>query len=183
MKYTQFVLLVALVVSLSGCAAKKNILTSMPQDNNILLEGKPINVEIIDLRSEITQRQLRIPIMTWPGQKDKVQPPLTDFHRKLIEDQILLHFNQSNQEFKVKCIIEEGFQEFTAHALHEREYVQFDIKIELLDTRDNVIKYCTSTAFFEVKSLDASNSFIDELYNKVIITSINECFIKLADES
>ena len=48
-------------------------------------------------------------------------------------------------------------------------------------TRNNVIKYCTSTAFFEVKSLDASNNFIDKLYNKAIITSINECFIKLAD--
>jgi len=181
MKYSQFVILVVLAISISGCATKRAILTSMPQDNNIMLEGKPIDIEIIDLRNEITQRQLRIPIMTWPGQKDKIQPPLTDFQRKLIEENILLHFNQSNQEFKVKCKIDEGFQEFTAHAFHEREYVQFDIKIELLDTRDNVIKYCTSSAFFEVKSLDASNKFIGELYDKAIITSINECFVKLAD--
>ena len=181
MKYSQFVILVVLAISISGCATKRAILTPMPQDNNILLEGKPIDIEIIDLRNEITQRQLRIPIMTWPGQKDKIQPPLTDFQRKLIEENILLHFNQSNQEFKVKCKIDEGFQEFTAHAFHEREYVQFDIKIELLDTRDNVIKYCTSSAFFEVKSLDASNNFIGELYDKAIITSINECFVKLAD--
>ena len=181
MKYSQFVILVVLAISISGCATKRAILTSMPQDNNIMLEGKPIDIEIIDLRNEITQRQLRIPIMTWPGQKDKIQPPLTDFQRKLIEENILLHFNQSNQEFKVKCKIDEGFQEFTAHAFHEREYVQFDIKIELLDTRDNVIKYCTSSAFFEVKSLDASNKFIGELYNKAIIASINECFVKLAD--
>jgi len=181
MKYSQFVILVVLAISISGCATKRAILTPMPQDNNILLEGKPIDIEIIDLRNEITQRQLRIPIMTWPGQKDKIQPPLTDFQRKLIEENILLHFNQSNQEFKVKCKIDEGFQEFTAHAFHEREYVQFDIKIELLDTRDNVIKYCTSSAFFEVKSLDASNKFIGELYDKAIITSINECFVKLAD--
>jgi len=181
MKYSQFVILVVLAISISGCATKRAILTPMPQDNNILLEGKPIDIEIIDLRNEITQRQLRIPIMTWPGQKDKIQPPLTDFQRKLIEENILLHFNQSNQEFKVKCKIDEGFQEFTAHAFHEREYVQFDIKIELLDTRDNVIKFCTSSAFFEVKSLDASNKFIGELYDKAIITSINECFVKLAD--
>ena len=181
MKYSQFVILVVLAISISGCATKRAILTSMPQDNNIMLEGKPIDIEIIDLRNEITQRQLRIPIMTWPGQKDKIQPPLTDFQRKLMEENILLHFHQSNQELKVKCKIDEGFQEFTAHAFHEREYVQFDIKIELLDTRDNVIKYCTSSAFFEVKSMDASNKFIGELYNKAIITSINECFVKLAD--
>jgi hypothetical protein len=181
MKYSQFFILVVLAISISGCAIKKTILTSMPQDNNIILDGKPISLEIIDLRNEITERQLKIPIMTWPGQKDKVQPPLTDFQRKLIEDQILIHFNQSDKELKVKCKIDEGYKEFTARAFHEREYVQFDIKIELLDTRNNVIRYCTSSAFFEVKSLDASNNFIDELYNKAIITSINECFIKLAD--
>ena len=134
MKYSQFVILVALAILISSCATKKAILTSMTQDDNILLGGKPVNIEIIDIRNEITKRQLRIPIMTWPGQKDKVQPPLTDSQRKFIEDQILLHFNQSDQELKVKCKINEGFKEFTAHAFHEREYVQFDIKIELLDT-------------------------------------------------
>jgi len=100
MKYSHFVILVVLTISISGCATKRAILTSMPQDNNIILEGKPIDIEIIDLRNEITQRLLRIPIMTWPGQKDKIQPPLTDFQRKLIEENILLHFNQSNQELK-----------------------------------------------------------------------------------
>jgi hypothetical protein len=181
MKYYHFFTLITLAISISGCASKKAILTSIPQGNNIVLDGKPINIEIIDLRNQITQKQLRIPIMTLPGQKDKVFPALTDYQRKLVEDQIVLHFNQSNQEFKVKCTINEGFQEFTAHAFHEREYVQFDIKIELLDPNDNVLKYCTSSAFFEVKSMDASNVFINELYNKAIITSINECFIKLAD--
>ena len=45
-------------------------------------------------------------------------------------------------------------------------------KLNYLDTRDNVIKYCTSSAFFEVKSLDASNKFIGELYNKAILHNI-----------
>ncbi|HOI79857.1 MAG TPA: hypothetical protein PLI30_09665 [Petrimonas sp.] len=181
MKYGYYVILLALAISIAGCATKKSILTSVPQNSNIRLDGKPITIEITDLRNKTTQKQLRIPTITLPGQKDKVHPALTDYQRKLINEQILLHFNQSDPELKVKCTILEGFQAFTAYAFHEREYVQVDIKIELLDPESNILEYGTSTAFFEVKSLDASNEFINELYHKAIRTAIHDCLIKLAD--
>ena len=61
----------------------------------------------------------------------------------------------------------------------EREYVQFETKIELLDAADNVLKYFTSTAFFETKSLDASHDFMYKIYKKAIRTSIYKCFEQL----
>ena len=39
---------------------------NLQNETNIMLEGKPIDIEIIDLRNEITQRQLENPYNTWP---------------------------------------------------------------------------------------------------------------------
>ena len=97
----------------------------------------------------------------------------------LIKSQISSYFSNDDDEVKINCYILSEFQEFSAHAFYEREYVQFETKVELLDVDDNVVKYCTSTAFFETKSLDASHDFMDKIYKKAIRTSIYKCFEQL----
>ena len=63
--------------------------------------------------------------------------------------------------------------------IEEKRIQVFETKIELLDAADNVLKYCTSTAFFETKSLDACHDFMDKIYKKAIRTSIYKCFEQL----
>mgnify|MGYP006000963167 CR=1 FL=1 len=72
-----------------------------------------------------------------------------------------------------------GFKEFSASAFNEREHVQFDTKITVLNLSNNQIKSCSSTAFFEVKSMDASHKFMNKIYLKAMRNAIYKCFEKL----
>ncbi|EPR68301.1 hypothetical protein ADICYQ_2771 [Cyclobacterium qasimii M12-11B] len=73
------------------------------------------------------------------------------------------------------------FRSFRPTLFNEREYVEFETKIELLNAAGEMVKYCTSTAFLETRSMDANYDFIDKLYLKAIRTSVYKCFEKLDD--
>lgn len=171
-------ILILLILS-SSCTSKYSILSHNYETNQVLLSGKISDIEIIDKRPNTTIEKIKLPTTSFPGQFDKISPVLTDEHKQLIKSQISSYFSNDDDEVKINCYILSGFQEFSAHAFYEREYVQFETKIELLDAADNVLKYCTSTAFFETKSLDASHDFMDKIYKKAIRTSIYKCFEQL----
>lgn len=179
MQRLQIISILIVLVFLSSCASKYSILSRNYETNQVLISGRISDINIIDKRSNITDEKIKLPVISFPGQFDKVSPVLTDEHKQLIRSQIKSYFSNNEEELKINCYILIGFQEFSAHAFHEREYVQFDTKIELLDVNDNVLKYCTSTAFFEAKSMDASYDYIDKIYKKAIRTSIYKCFEKL----
>lgn len=170
-----------LLVVFSSCASKYALLDRNFEKEGITIPGKLIDLEIVDERPNVTSEKIKLNVISFPGQSDKVSPILTKDQEQLITEQIKSYFSEGDTEIKVKCVIIGGFQEFSAHMFNEREYVEFETKIELLNASGNLIKYCTSTAFFEAKSMDANYDFINKLYLKAIKTSINTCFDKLDD--
>ncbi|WP_209329129.1 hypothetical protein [Lunatimonas salinarum] len=179
MQLFKIIFILIAVSMFSSCVSKYSILNQNYETNKVSLSGNVSGLNIIDKRSNITDEKIKIPVISFPGQFDKVSPILSEEHNQLIKNQIRSYFTNSEEEIKVNCYILIGYQEFSAHTFHEREYVQFDTKIELLNEKDNVIRFCSSTAFFEVKSSDASNDYIDEIYKKAIRTSVYKCFEKL----
>lgn len=179
MKTKFLFLLILIAFILSGCVSKRSILLTNNELDNINIQSKITGIEIIDSRENVTDRKIRIPTLSLPGQKDKVSPILTDEQKQMITNQIQSYFSNNGENIFVKCEIIKACKEFTAYAFHEREYVQIDTKISLLDTNKNVIKYCTSSAFLEAKSMDATYDSIDLMYIEALKSSIYKCFEKL----
>ncbi|WP_339924556.1 hypothetical protein [uncultured Cyclobacterium sp.] len=165
----------------SSCTSKYAILDRNFETEEIAISSKLMDIEILDERPNVTSEKIRLNVISFPGQSDKVSPILNNEQEQLIIDQIESYFSDGDTEISVKCTILRGFQEFSAHTFNEREYVEFETKIELLNAAGKMMKYCTSTAFFEAKSMDANYDFIDKLYLKAIKTSIYSCFQKLDD--
>gem|GEM_PF-2756353 len=174
-----FWVLTMVTVIFSSCTSKYAILDRNFETGKILISGKIIDIQLIDERPDVTSEKIKLNAISFPGQSDKVSPILNENQRQLIIEQIRSYFFNSESEIKVRCSIIVGFQEFSAHTFHEREYVEFETKVELLNAAGTMTKFCTSTAFFEAKSMDANYDFIDKLYLKAIRTSIYECFEKL----
>ena len=179
MKNKLLFLLVLIASIFSGCASKSTILSTNYKIENIKFQSRLSGIEVIDTRVDVTDKEIHLPTFSLPGQKDKVSPILTDEQKQIINQQIQSYFSDEGENIFVKCEIIKGSKEFTAHAFHERAYVQVDVKISLLDTNNNVKAYCTSSAFFELKSLDATHNNINKMYDKALSTSIYKCFEKL----
>ncbi len=163
----------------SGCVSKHTTLSTNYAVENLKIENNLIAIEIIDNREDVSEREIYLSPISFPGQHDKVSQELTKDQEQMINSQIQSFFTGSGEDIIVKCEILKGYKEFTAHFLSEREYAQFDIKITLLDSENNIISQCTSSAFSEVKALDATYNSINRLYNRALKTSIHKCFEKL----
>lgn len=181
MKNKLLIILALGSLMLSGCGSKYSILSTNYEVEKIQIENKLSEVIIIDKRVNVTDRKIKLPFISFPWQHDKVSPTLTGEQKQMIKEQVQTYFSGKGESVNVKCIIVQGYKEFTAHVFHEREYVQVDIRVELLDLDNNIIKHCTSSVFFEAKSLDATYKYINKIYNKAIRTSIYKCFKKLKE--
>ena len=170
-----------LIVLLSGCASKHAILNQNYETRQVIIPGKLVGINIIDQRQEVTTEKIKLPTISFPGKVNKVSPELTSEQEQLITNQIKSYFTNNDRALSVNCYIIEGFQEFSAHTFYEREYVQCDVKIELTDQSNDILKYCTSSFFIEAKSVDATYAYMNKIYEKAIRTSIYKCFEKLDD--
>lgn len=179
MKNKLLFLLVLITFIFSGCISKRSILSTNYEIENIKIQSKLNGIELSDTRDDVTEKEIHLPTISFPGQKDKVSPMLTDKQKQMINQQIQSYFSNEGENMFVKCEIIKGYKEFTAHALHETAYVQIDVKISLLDTNNKIITFCTSSTSFEVKSLDATYNNINDIYEKALRTSIYKCFEKL----
>lgn len=181
MRHSNRILIALILFIFSSCASKYSILSTNYEIEKININNKLAEIEIIDNRLDVTEREIHLPALSFPWQKDKISPVLTIEQKKMIETQIQTYFSNIGKSVKVECEINQAYKEFTAHAFYEREFVQVGIKIKLLDENNNIIKYCTSTAFFEAKSFDATYDYINKIYEKAIRTSIYKCFESLKE--
>jgi hypothetical protein len=164
---------------LTSCASKQALLSKLTEPNKIKLLGKIVDIEIIDKRINTSLEKIKIPMISFPGESDRISPVLTEGQKQLITNKIRSYFITSDFNVNIKCYILTGFKEFTAHTWHEKEYVEFEAKIELLDENNILKKEVSQKVVFEAKSMDASQSYLDKIYEKAINTAIYKCFDQL----
>jgi len=168
-----------LSLTLLSCVGKQSILKNNDEPNQIAIKGIFNEFEVVDIRNNVSTRALHIPDITLPGQSDLVHPELTQAHQDVITKQVKSYFRDGENEYNVKIEVVEGIKEFSANLFNEREYVQFDVQISLANPKTNALKTCSSTAFFEAKSMDANYNFIDKIYLKAMRTAVYKCCEKL----
>ncbi len=170
-KYLSYILIFTGVFFLS-CSAKYNAINSTLKINQLI--GKVDDIRLIDERKDITDRDLKIPTITFPGQNDNISPKLTPENISNINFEIIKHFTQTMNKYIVNVYVQKGIKGFKAKTFTEIEYVECDIKIELIDDNKNS-RSCTSSDFLQVKSLDASKNYTNLLFQKSIINAIHKC--------
>ena len=167
------------MILFTSCLARLPVVCDNYMTAQILIPGELVDIEIIDDRTNVSDKRIKIPTFTFPGQSDKVSPVLSQRHKEMMLNQIDSYFSYGDAVYKVKCYVLTGYKEFTAHAFHEIEFVRWDLVIEVLNTNEELIEQCTSTASLEIKSIDADYNHLDILYEKAMQTALHKCFQKL----
>lgn len=173
------IVLLALFFS-SGCAAKKELLNEI--DTKIafygasMLCGQIQDIKILDKRSGVDQKNIKIPLVSRPGLKDEIRPLLTPQLELLILDELTHRSLETGKKYSLNVHILEGLQRFEASWTAEKEYVNW--KIEMLLQSPQGTATATSDTEYFASSIDASHGYISKLYIKTLRLSILSAFSK-----
>ena len=177
------ILAVISVVLLTGCASKQALLKdSAPNPKKANLSV--ISIEISDLRQHTTDREIKIPFFSWPGQSDKIRPILTSEHKHLIDTEIRKHVTSSGIPVKIHVSIEEAYKEFSATWITENEHVEIQMKIDIYDEiHTPYLMSAFGNSIYDMTSIDASPEYIEKLYQKALRSGIKKAFHEISKAS
>ncbi len=177
-RMSRFVVFVALLVVTAGCSSTYDphrLLDESFAPTYLQLPGIVVDIEIEDARQDTTNRELRVPALSFPWSDDEVQPALTPAQREFIESEISKYFS-GGDELSAKVVIMQGVKRFVANWFSEGEEVECELTIDLM--REGVRLgggSLVGAATIKVKSFDAGASTIDDMYLKVIAACIDQC--------
>lgn len=172
-------LLALILLGIVGCASKMKMkyLDESYAEEQIKIPVLIKEIEISDKRSNISSADIAIPRRSKNGESIVVRPPLSAVHRKLLEDEIANYVTSSGTEVKAVVEIEQGEKKFEAARVTEVEQVKVKLSITLYDNSDAVyFAKSNGEAMYELKSLDASDEYIEKLYGKALKASVYKCF-------
>lgn len=174
------ILVMALILlCIGGCASKIKMkyLDEPYTEEKIIVPVVIREIEINDERENIASADIEIPRRSKNGDQKDVQPPLSAEHRKILEDEIGKYVTSSGTEVKAVVEIFGGEKKFEAARFSEVERVKVKLGITLYDSSDAVyFAKSNGEAMYELKSLDASEEYIEKLYCKALKASVYKCF-------
>ncbi len=174
------ILAVISLAILAGCASKQAFLRdSAPNPKKANLSV--ISIDISDLRENTTDREIKIPVLTWPGQSDKIRPRLTVQHKHLIDTEIRKHVTNTGVPVKIHVSIQEAYKEFSASWFSENEHVEIHIKIDIYDgIHSPFLVSAYGNSVYDMTSIDASPEYIEKMYQKAIRSGIKKAFREIS---
>lgn len=175
-KTMSVVVLFSILITFTGCSRKYNLLKQNPYENTTRITGNIKEIIITDLRQNISNREINIPIVTFPGMKDEISQSLQESTKTLIKDEITKQFSaDSDISYIVEVKLIRGIIGFRAYALSEKEYTDIAIEILAIDQFNNK-KIFNSTIYLEVKSSDASPYYVHLLFERALVNAIHRSF-------
>lgn len=169
---------------IGGCASKIKMkyLDEPYAEEQIKVPVLVKEIEIIDKRENISSADIEIPRRSKNGETIELRPPLNAEHRNVIESEIAHYVTASGTEVKVVIEILKGVKKFEAARVSETERVTTKLGVTLYDNSDAAyFAKSGGEAMFELKSLDASDEFIEKLYCKALKASVYKCFEGIRD--
>ncbi len=163
------------VICFFGCAGSmKNAILSEPVKVNAgKLSLVVDSLEIVDGRDAADDRELKIPFFCLSKKRDEVRPILTEEHRNIITKEIGHFTSDSGIPVRVAVSLVYGIKKFEGAAFLEKEFVKTALKVEIFDGKhEPFLLSTTGEANLEVKSLSASNDYLEKLYKKCIRMSL-----------
>lgn len=164
-----------------GCASKCAFLRQDFATEPVAIRVNAVAINVADQRKNITDRKLKIPSISFPGQHDQIEPQLAESQIQLVKSEVQKYFVGGAKDVIVNVNISQGSQAFAASLLNEKEAVEFEVSIDLLDAgSQQLLVSGVGNATYQIKSWDASQGYINKLFEKAIRASIYKCMEKIS---
>jgi hypothetical protein len=164
------------LIFLSGCVAKSSLVNKNPYVIKKIIQGNVNEIRITDLRKDVTNKEIVIPIITFPGMKDETSLSIQEKTLEILKKEVAKHFSESTDTtYNVEIKIIKGLVGFKAYVFSEKEFTDVDINILTKDQFGNTRHY-NSRVYLEVKSLDASRKYLQNLFERALINAIYKGF-------
>lgn len=157
---------VPILLFLSSCASN-NVLTRIQQEYStpLNLEYLVLETQVIDLRENTSDGEIKIPFMSRPNQLIKHIPIFTDIQHLVIANTIAENTTGNGVQIKVKVNILESYKEFSSTWSSEKEKGYARLQVDFLDPLSGKSIYSSSASgevFFE--SIDSTPQRMEEVY-------------------
>ncbi|GMQ24443.1 hypothetical protein Aoki45_11250 [Algoriphagus sp. oki45] len=151
---------------LTSCATN-HVLSNFQQEYStpLNLDYLVLETQVIDLRNNISNGEMKIPILSSPNQLIRHTPILTNNHHQLIANTIMENTTGNGVQLKVKVNILESYKEFSSTWSTEKEKGFARIQIDFLDPISGRFigsSNATGEIFFE--SIDSTPQRMEEVY-------------------
>jgi hypothetical protein len=164
------------LIFFSGCVAKSSLVNTNPYVIKKIIQGNVNEIKITDLRKEVTNKEIVIPILTFPGMKDETSLSIQEKTLEILKKEVTKHFSAiKDTTYNVEIKIIKGLVGFKAYVFSEKEFTDVDINILTTDQFGNT-KHYNSRVYLEVKSLDASRKYLQNLFERALINAIYKGF-------
>ena len=166
--------IVVALLLLAGCAQKSALLVELSARTAAIpgegVCGKVETLTIVDEREGVSERDLRVPLLSRPGQNDEVRPPLSDSVRQVIEGEVRRRIRGDAEPVAVTVKITEGVQRFRSRTLVEQESVRWGVEVSLKSVHGHVAAGGEMEAL--AQSRDASLGFVERLSSEALRGSV-----------
>lgn len=171
MKTFLLLLFIAMTV-VSGCTSMASLMRNN-EPEAVLLPYKLIDVEVKDNRSNISERPIDLPLLSFPGQHDNVSPVLSQTLEDSIKQQVRSYsIAQMPQKVTARITILKVEQGFEATMFSEVESADCEVRIELIDENNKLLHQSTGEFSYQSSSMDATHKHINALYRTVLHIAI-----------
>ncbi len=168
---------------LVSCSTKGPLFTE-DSPSSFILSGSKYEVIIRDNREQTEDREILVPILTWPGDSDQVSPqntaPLIESFHKVASKYI----EPLGPSLLFEIVIAEGLQSFKNPGLGESEYVSFQLEMNVIDPKTKALRFSSSGLSWGHRwSLDASPNRINKMYIKAFEKALVQAFKSLKNNN
>lgn len=175
-RLTMMTLAFVTLVSQPGCfqfAAKNQFLKDDFRTETILLPMTLLKVDIADRRKPAKNKELKVSNLSLPGKEEQVNAPLSDELKVLIQSEMVNYFTGKGPKVRAHVELMKGLQIFSTKWTGEKEQVDCNIRVTLVDIASNQPFVWGEGSFSTwVQSIDASKAYIDKLFAKGIRASL-----------
>jgi hypothetical protein len=160
------------VPTLSGCfpAAKRDFLKDDPAAGKARLPYRLLKVEVKDARKGSGSKALDFSSSVRSGE---AAPPLTEERRAMLGELASACF-AGGPEVSAVVEVMEGRQTFSRGLLRRTEAVEAGVRLTLLDAAGDSKGWAEGAAEYRVRSMVASQDYLDKLYDKALRASLRK---------
>lgn len=152
-------------------------LTSLPTADQYHL----VAVAIDDARPLASDRVIRLPAFSRPGQMDKVWPTLTETQRSQLQALLREPFTGDSAQAAatLRCQITDAYQLFFAQGNAETVEAQVMVELELLDAQGELLMVAEGKQRLLRRGLDARATVLNELYQQALLGAVRNGLLHL----
>ena len=165
------VLIVAALTALAGCVPREAILESfdarMAEFQPDTLCAADVVVTFVDMREGMEDRPLRIPRISFPGQRDEVTPPLTEDLQALVREEVDRLVRPGSESFTAEVRLFEGRKTFDSSMRGERETARWALALTL--TGEDGASSGAGEVELSTTSIDVSSYSTGALFRRALV--------------